>query len=165
MVNSIWIMFCYTFSAVCDERFYMVGFMSFYDLPDEGYLPGEIGAVEYSLNGGLLRKMHYFIKPGLLKYIVLLYHYFRLSVVKTKPVEWSLQPITKVTGNLVNKSKLKANARGWGHQALENAWERVTIGISFPRTDWMRKWHGFLNQLLSKVRQNHSKCELLLTFM
>lgn len=56
-----------TFSAVCDERFYMVGFMSCYNLPDEGFLPCEIGAVEYSLNGGILRKMHYFIKPGLLK--------------------------------------------------------------------------------------------------
>lgn len=55
------------FSAVCDEKFYMVGFMSFYNLPDEGFLPCEIGAVEYSLNGGILRKMHYFIKPGLSK--------------------------------------------------------------------------------------------------
>ena len=53
------------FLAVCDERFYMIGFMSCYDLPDEGFLPCEIGAVEYSLSGGILRKMHYFIKPGL----------------------------------------------------------------------------------------------------
>ena len=45
----------------------MVGFMSCYNLPDEGFLPCEIGAVEYSLNGGILRKMHYFIKPGLSK--------------------------------------------------------------------------------------------------
>ena len=44
--------------------------MSFYELSDEGYLPGEIGAVEFSLNGGILRKMHYFIKPGLLKIIL-----------------------------------------------------------------------------------------------
>ena len=52
-------------TAVCDEKFYMVGFMSCYDLPEEGLFPCEIGAVEYSLNGGILRKMHYFIKPGL----------------------------------------------------------------------------------------------------
>ena len=43
----------------------MVGFMSYYDLPDDGYLPCELGAVEYSLNGGILRRMHYFIPPGL----------------------------------------------------------------------------------------------------
>ena len=43
----------------------MVGFMSYYNLPDEGYLPCELGAVEYSLNGGILRRLHYFIPPGL----------------------------------------------------------------------------------------------------
>lgn len=43
----------------------MIGFMSLYDLPDEGFLPCELGVVEYSLNGGIMRKMHYFIKPGL----------------------------------------------------------------------------------------------------
>ncbi|CAH3119717.1 unnamed protein product [Pocillopora meandrina] len=50
--------------AICDEKFYMIGFMSLYDLPDEGFLPCELGVVEYSLNGGIMRKMHYFIKPG-----------------------------------------------------------------------------------------------------
>ncbi|XP_015749095.1 PREDICTED: uncharacterized protein LOC107328869, partial [Acropora digitifera] len=52
---------------VCDEKFFMVGFMSYYNLPDEGYLPCELGAVEYSLNGGILRRLHYFIPPGELK--------------------------------------------------------------------------------------------------
>ena len=42
----------------------MVGFMSYYDLPDDGYLPCELAAVEYSLNGGILRRMHYFLPPG-----------------------------------------------------------------------------------------------------
>lgn len=51
--------------AVCDEKFFMIGFMSYYNLPDEGYLPCELGAVEYSLNGGILRRLHYFIPPGL----------------------------------------------------------------------------------------------------
>ncbi|KAK2566847.1 Protein maelstrom-like protein [Acropora cervicornis] len=53
--------------AVCDEKFFMIGFMSYYNLPDEGYLPCELGAVEYSLNGGILRRLHYFIPPGELK--------------------------------------------------------------------------------------------------
>ncbi|XP_068733037.1 protein maelstrom homolog [Montipora capricornis] len=53
--------------AVCDEKFYMIGFMSYYDLPDDGYLPCELGAVEFSLNGGILRRLHYFLPPGELK--------------------------------------------------------------------------------------------------
>lgn len=47
----------------------MVAFMSYYDLPDDGYLPCEIGAVEYSLNEGILRRMHYFIPPGWIAYL------------------------------------------------------------------------------------------------
>ena len=42
----------------------MVGFMSYYDIPNEGYLPCELGAVEYSLNGGILRRLHFFLPPG-----------------------------------------------------------------------------------------------------
>ena len=44
----------------------MVAFMSYYDLPDDGYLPCELAAVEYSLNGGILRKLHFFLPPGLM---------------------------------------------------------------------------------------------------
>ena len=50
----------------------MVGFMSYYDIPNEGYLPCELGAVEYSLNGGILRRLHFFLPPGYLPLLLLL---------------------------------------------------------------------------------------------
>ena len=53
----------------------MVGFMSYYDIPNEGYLPCELGAVEYSLNGGILRRLHFFLPPGYLPLLLLLLFY------------------------------------------------------------------------------------------
>ena len=51
-------------SAVCDEKFYMIGFMSLCELENGQHLPCELGVVEYSLNGGIHRSMHKFIDPG-----------------------------------------------------------------------------------------------------
>lgn len=45
----------------------MVGFMLCYNFFDEGFFFCEIGVVEYFFNGGILRKMYYFIKLGLFK--------------------------------------------------------------------------------------------------
>ncbi|XP_048588733.1 protein maelstrom homolog [Nematostella vectensis] len=48
---------------VADERFYMIGFMSL--LPEhDDELPVEVGVAEFTLNGGITRTLHRFIRPG-----------------------------------------------------------------------------------------------------
>lgn len=46
------------------EKFYMVDFMSLCDLPDDRFMPCEMGLVEYSLQYGIIRSFHKFIYPG-----------------------------------------------------------------------------------------------------
>ncbi|EDO29946.1 predicted protein [Nematostella vectensis] len=47
---------------VADERFYMIGFMSL--LPEhDDELPVEVGVAEFTLNGGITRTLHRFIRP------------------------------------------------------------------------------------------------------
>ncbi|KAK3718270.1 hypothetical protein QZH41_013179 [Actinostola sp. cb2023] len=52
---------------ICDEKFYLVGFMSLCQVSDEVQLPCEVGVAEFSINGGIIRTMHKFIKPGTVK--------------------------------------------------------------------------------------------------
>ena len=83
---------------------------------------------------------------------------FQLSAVKPKP-KFSLHvPGTKYADNLLDQSKLKANA--WsGREARENECERDTVCFGFT-SDWMtERREFFLSQLRIMVTQNQSKYE------
>lgn len=52
-------------NGVVQEKFLLLSIQSLCELPDNmGYMPCEIGVVEYSLQDGITREFHRFIKPG-----------------------------------------------------------------------------------------------------
>eukprot|EP00058_Branchiostoma_floridae_P011628 XP_002597116.1 hypothetical protein BRAFLDRAFT_121310 [Branchiostoma floridae] len=51
--------------GVVHEKFFLLSIQSLCELPDDmGYMPCEIGVVEYSLQEGITREFHRFIQPG-----------------------------------------------------------------------------------------------------
>jgi protein maelstrom len=49
----------------------MIGFMSLCDMPDDKFMPCEVGIAEYSLRDGIIRDFHKYIDPGNLPRIFL----------------------------------------------------------------------------------------------
>ena len=54
----------FSYSDVTNERFFIIGFMSLCDMPDDKFMPCEMGIAEYSLRDGIVRCLHKYIDPG-----------------------------------------------------------------------------------------------------
>ena len=80
----------------------------------------------------------------------------QLSIERQKPKpKWSLWPIAKDYDNLVIQSNLEANTCCL-HEARENMYQRITIGLFGVTSDWLRKWREFFKPIISVVIQNQS---------